>query len=112
VGADDQPLAVIAQVAAQLRDLADFLRAERARLAAASADTDRLDQVLAELEPIVVNAHDAEISGAVAQVLSRHGPGPWLDADLAVLAGVDLFELRRMRDQITAAGPARPTDGE
>ncbi|WP_157117724.1 hypothetical protein [Nocardia vaccinii] len=55
-----------------------------------------------------MNAHDAEISGAVAQVLSRHGPGPWPDADLASLAGVDLFELQRMRDQITAG---RPTDG-
>lgn len=112
MGADDQRRAIIARVAAQLRDLAEYVRAERARLAAIDADTDRLDQLLTELEPIVVLVHDAEISGAVAAVLARHGPGPWLDADLASLANIDVTELRRMRDQITAAGLDRPTDGQ
>lgn len=112
VGTDDQRRAIVTQVAAQLRDLAEILRAERARLAAAGTDTDRLDQVLTELEPIVVGIHDAEISGAVAQVLERHGPGPWPDSDLAALAGVDVTELRRMRDQIAAGGLARPVDDQ
>lgn len=108
MSAEDKRRAVTSQVAAELRDLAEYLRSERTRLAATGADTDRLDQALAELEPIVVLMHDAEIAGAVAQVLERHGPGPWLDADLALLAGIDVTELRRMRDQIAATRPPDP----
>lgn len=112
MGTDDPRSAIVAQVAHQLRALAEILHAERARLTAAGADTDRLDQVLAELEPIVVLIHDAESAGAVAQVLERHGPGPWPDNDLATLAGVNVTELRQIRDQMTAAGLARPADDE
>lgn len=102
MSAEDERRAAMARVAAELRDLAQYLRSEGTRLGEADADTSRLDQVLAELEPILVRFHDAEIAGAVAQVLDRHGPGPWPDADLAALARVDPTELRRIRDQITA----------
>lgn len=112
MGTDDQRRAIVAQIAAQLRDLAEILHVERARLTAAGADTDQLDQVLAELDTTVVLFHDAEIVGAVAQVLDQHGPGPWPDSDLAALAGVDRTELRRMRDQMTAAGLARLADDQ
>ncbi|WP_290047942.1 hypothetical protein [Nocardia nova] len=108
MSAEDEHLAAIAQAAAQLRNLAEYLRGERALADVAGGDTDLFDQVLAELEPIVVLAHDAEVAGAVARVLDRYGPGPWSDADLAALPGVDLSELRRIRDQIAAAGRSDP----
>lgn len=104
VGAEEQRRAILAQVTTQLRDLADYLRGERARMAAAGTSTDEIDQVLAELEPIVVGVHDAEVASAVTGALDIHGPGPWMDADLASVAGVDLTDLRRLRDQLLAAG--------
>ncbi|MFD3431189.1 hypothetical protein [Nocardia fluminea] len=108
MGTEDQRRAIVAEVAAELRDLAELLRGERSRRAAEGTDTELLDQILTELEPAVVLAHDAEIVGAIGRVLERHGPGPWFDADLAAMAGVGLTELRRIRDQMTAAGLARP----
>lgn len=104
MGTDKEHRAAVIRAATQLRDLAKYLRAVRADHYDAGFDTTMLDTVLAELEPIVVDMHGAEIACAVGRVLDRHGPGPWLDADLAVLAGVDLTDLRQLRDQLLAAG--------
>ncbi|MFE3322875.1 hypothetical protein [Nocardia sp. NPDC059195] len=108
MGTEDQRRAIIAEVAAELRDLAEYLRAERARRTEAGRDTELLDRALTELDPLVVLAHEADVAGAIGRVLDRHGPGPWPDADLATVAGVDLTELRRLRDQLAAAGLAHP----
>lgn len=109
--AGQQRRAILIHVAAQLRDLAEYLRGERARMAAAGDDTSQIEQVIAELEPILVLTHDAEVSSAITLAIDRHGPGPWFDADLASVAGVELTDLRRIRDQLLAAGMIhRPDD--
>ena len=110
MGTEDRRRAIIAQVAVELRDLAETLRAVRAQEAAAGGNTDWLDQASTDLEPVLVLVHEAEVAGAVGEVLARHGPGPWPDDDLAALAGVAVTELRQLRDQLTAAGPAKPID--
>lgn len=110
MGTEDERLAIVARVAAELRDLAEVLRLERARRVAAGTDIEQLDRVLAELDPAVVMAHDAEVTGAVSRVLALHGPGPWPDTDLAAMSGVDPNDLRRMRDQLAAAGLASRPD--
>ncbi|MDR7170504.1 hypothetical protein J2W56_004255 [Nocardia kruczakiae] len=109
MGTEDPRLAILRGVAAELRGLAEDLRAERARRAAAgSGDTDWLDRVLADLTPVLVGLHEVELAESVVQVLDRHGPGPWSDDDLAALAGIDSTELRQLRDQLSAAGRAWP----
>lgn len=105
----EERLTLLAEAAGRLRDLADFLRAERRRqLAAGGGDAARITQVLAELEPVLVAAHESEVAAAVDVALDRHGEGPWMDADLAAVAGVDLTDLRRLRDQLLAKGTIRP----
>lgn len=104
----EQRRVIVTEVATQLRDLADYLRAERGRELAAGEDASLITQVLVELEPALVAAHESEVAEAVDAALHRHGPGPWMNADLAAVAGVDLTDLLRLRDRLLAEGAIGP----
>ncbi|MFD4406720.1 hypothetical protein ACFWPH_28555 [Nocardia sp. NPDC058499] len=100
----------LARVASEADQLAATIRDERDRRRDTGQDTTWMDQILPELDQLATDTHDIEITEAIRQVLERHGPGPYPDRDLAALAGVDIDRFRRVRDQLVAAGLARPAD--